>query len=134
MSKCVLGIGAQLLKTAGIDGNSPWKNSRKTVWGVASPPPLYARGLILNCKYLRSCRSQKLMFHTELKTEHGVHLADLAEPHFHVQYFVAYLGRREGKLKRPKILLSCEFTVAENCLMDIKENMNLLPRQSEVIP
>ena len=32
VSKCVLGISAQLLKTVGLTNNSSWKNSRRTLW------------------------------------------------------------------------------------------------------
>ena len=41
-----------ILKTADLDNNSSWKNSRKTLWGGGGgiQPPLYARGLNVELK------------------------------------------------------------------------------------
>jgi len=58
VSKCVLGICVQLLKTAGVDEKSSGRNSRKTLLGegvVDAPLPLYVLELRLNeCKLINS--------------------------------------------------------------------------------
>ena len=43
--KLVLGICAQLLKTAGLGNNSYEKNLRKSLWGGIHPPPLVCSGV-----------------------------------------------------------------------------------------